>query len=135
MSYVKNYILKNKLTKFITLHGFLSKDEVVNHYIEKDVFILPSWSEGMPNSMIEAMSSKMAVLVSDVGNISDAIINKENGLLCKSKDLQDLISKIKLIILNKELRHKMALNGFNTAKKTYSVENNVSLLINQINNI
>ena len=56
MNYAKNFIHKNDL-KEIVLKGWKDFDDVNEFYKLCDIFVLPSWKEGMPNSLIEALAA------------------------------------------------------------------------------
>lgn len=62
-----------------------------------DVFLLPSFYEGLPMSLIETMSFGMVPVVTNVGSISSVVINGENGLFVKIKDTDTIVSAIKAL--------------------------------------
>ena len=99
---------------------------------KSDIFILPSWNEGLPNSMIEAMSSRLACIVTDVGSISDYIKHEENGLLIKPKSPGDLAKSIIKLIDNKILLNKISKNSFEFAMKNFTIKNAVEIFIREI---
>ena len=103
MKNVKELVKKNGLEKFITLLGWVNERDKINILKKTNIFILPSWNEGLPNSMIEAMSSGLACIVSNVGAISNYITNEENGLLIKPKSPDELASSIIKLIDDKKL--------------------------------
>ena len=84
------------------------KDKIVNFYgysedVRKflkdcDVFVLPSYHEGMPRSALEAMSMSKALLLSDIPGTKGLIRNGENGYYFESKSKYSLTEAIKLIL-------------------------------------
>ena len=65
-----------------------------------DMFLLPSYNEGLPVSMLEAMACGKPVIVSDVGGISEVVRDKENGLLIEPKDVDSLVKAINFLLDN-----------------------------------
>ena len=74
--------------------GEIRDDANMKKHLEKaDVIVCPSYSEGMPNVIIEAMANKMAVIASDVGAVN-LLVNEQNGLLISPKNTIELKSAI-----------------------------------------
>lgn len=72
------------------VHGTLK----ANYLAKADIFILPSYSEGMPNSLMEAMASGIPTIATDVGAVKDLIGNNENGLVIKVGDVKGISNAI-----------------------------------------
>lgn len=111
---------------------FLGFTENVGKAIENtDIVILPSYSEGTPNCLLEAMSVKKIVIASNVGGIPEFITDGENGFLHENKDYEGLAKKIfDLNRLTKEKRNTIVENGYITWKNEYSVESLCNNLAN-----
>jgi glycosyltransferase involved in cell wall biosynthesis len=107
---VRDLNLKNK----IDFVGF--KDNVIPFLIQSDIYILSTHYEGLPISVIEAMSYSLPILVTDVGGDSELVDDGINGFLCKSNDINDLAIKLKLLVTDKE---KIKSFGENSYKKYY----------------
>lgn len=71
-----------------------------------DVLVHPSWSEGTPNTIIEAMSSGLPVIASAVGGIPD-LLSQESGILVPPGDVPALTRAMQRLALDPELRHSM----------------------------
>lgn len=74
--YIKNHKMKN-----VFFHGFLSGEAKKNAYKSADLYLFPSYSEGMPNSLLEAMGAGLPVLCTNVGALSDFFQNYQMGFL------------------------------------------------------
>ena len=72
---------------------------------------LPSYKEGFPRTVLEAMSMAKAVVASDVTGCNEVVREGYNGLLCKVKDASDLASKIKILLDDEALCAKLGANG------------------------
>jgi len=90
-----------------------------------DIIALTSLNEGTPVSIIEGMASKKAVICTDVGGVKDVVQDEHTGFLCKL-EAELYARKLRELIVNNELRDKMAGNGKEFALKNYSYERLVS---------
>jgi len=73
-----------------------------------DIFVLPSISEGLPLGLLEAMASKCACVVTDIGL---PVEHGETGLIVLSKDVSSLASSLQSLIDSKEQRQRLAKNS------------------------
>lgn len=83
---------------------------------ENDIFILPSLWEGLPITLLEAMSSGIPMVASNVGGNSDIITNLENGILFESNNLNELVESINLLCKDKRLRDKFSSKSIEKSK-------------------
>lgn len=87
-----------------------------------DIAVVPSIaSEGTSLAVLEAMSAGCAVVATNVGGITNIIIDNYNGLLA-NPEFKDLKQKILMLIKNKELRERLSLNAIQTIKFGFSYE-------------
>jgi glycosyltransferase involved in cell wall biosynthesis len=73
-----------------------------------DVFVLSSRSEGLSNTILEAMASGVAVVATAVGGASELVVHGETGLLTVSGDADSLASAISLLIRDGGMRARLA---------------------------
>lgn len=121
----KKIVSNLNLNKNIKFVGF--KDDVSKELIENDVYILSTHYEGLPISIIEAMSYGLPILATDVGGNSEMVINNINGFLFSSEE--QLVDKLNYIIKNKNLIKKWGQESFNIFTREYSLSN----CLNKIN--
>jgi glycosyltransferase involved in cell wall biosynthesis len=76
-----------------------------------DLFILPSLTEGLPISLLEAMASGRAVIASKVGGIKEVIQNSINGILIPPMDVKALSESIKFLFYDSEARRIIGSEG------------------------
>lgn len=76
-----------------------------------DVFVLPSYREGFPNVVLEALSMGLPVIVSDVNGAPDAVKDGLNGFVIPKRDAESLYEKMKELAQNEELRLRLASNS------------------------
>ena len=87
-----------------------------------DFFVLPSLLEGLPLSVLEAMSASKPVIATDIDGINEIIIDGENGLLVPPADSKALAEKIKLLLSDKSLASRLAVSGKETIIKNFTSE-------------
>jgi len=97
--------------------GAVSNEKLIELYSKAAVFVFPSLSEGLPLSIIEAMSCGCPVIAFDVGGISEVIKNGYNGFLIKPKDTKALANYLKLLMFDDDLRRNMSINARRRAQQ------------------
>ena len=107
------------LSEDVTLSG--PKEELLPYYQAADVFILPSITEGLSNSMLEAMACGVAVLASRVGGAKDAITTDVSGLLFDPLNRQELKECLRRHLADRSLSVKMGEQARKTAVEKYSM--------------
>ena len=118
-SCLKKLADKNRNILFL---GEKNEKEVIEILSISNLFINPSYSEGLPTSVLEAGAIGLPVIVTDVGGTREIIINKKTGLLIKPKDIDALTDSINNLFKNKKLSEKLGRNLNNLIKKEYSSE-------------
>ncbi len=104
---INNIINKNDLSGIIECPGAVNFTEICSILKECDIFILPSYNEGLPISILEAMSYSLPVISTPVGGIPEVIKEGENGFLITPGDKEALYNAIIKLATDKELRMKM----------------------------
>ena len=125
---VNNFIKNNNLEDKILMLGWMGHDKLKNYLKSSDIFILPSWKEGMPNALIEALACGLPSIVSPVGVIPDYLTNLENCIFVSPRDSDSLEKSILLLINDFELRKKISKNGNLLAKNVFLTDNSLSKL-------
>jgi glycosyltransferase involved in cell wall biosynthesis len=87
-----------------------------------DIFVSCSYSEAFSNGLLEAMACGCCVIGSRVGGTPELIGNDERGLLFKTGDAGDLITKLTTLIENESLRRAFAVGAAEFARKNLSIE-------------
>jgi len=116
---IELFIKENNLLDKVFLMGWLDSEKIIEHYKKSDIFILPSWQEGMPNSLIEALASGLPSIVSSVGVIPDYLTDNIHAKIIPPKNTLALESAIISLNDNLELRNKLSKNGFLLAKTLF----------------
>jgi glycosyltransferase involved in cell wall biosynthesis len=87
-----------------------------------DLVLSTSENEGMPIALIESQLACIAVIATNVGSVSEVVINNETGIVCNKNDDQ-LIAAVKKLASNKKLRVKYGSAGHLHAEKVFSIKN------------
>ena len=124
----KKYVKKYNLYEYITFCGWVDSSDLNICLAKSDIFVLPSWSEGMPNAMIEAMAAGLAIIVTSVGVITDYLQNEKHALIIPPKNIDLLEKSMHRLIMDTNFRAKIALEGHVVAKTLFSVELNTAKL-------
>lgn len=121
MKQTKEQVKALGLEQNVKFLGFVENiGEVIK---DKNIVILPSYSEGTPNCLLEAMSAKKIVIASNVGGIPEFIEDGKNGFLHENKNDTELCDKIEnLTKLNYEQLNNIAENGYKTWNDLYSIK-------------
>jgi len=132
---------KDKIISRIQSLGIKDKCEIVGEVLGKerfkyfssaDLFVLPSYAEGLPIAMLEAMSFGLPIISTKVGAIPE-VIKKKNGILIQPGDPKGLYQAITNIRQNKILANKISINNKKLVKKCYSsniFKKNIELIYN-----
>ncbi|EAI7265285.1 N,N'-diacetylbacillosaminyl-diphospho-undecaprenol alpha-1,3-N-acetylgalactosaminyltransferase [Campylobacter coli] len=99
-----------------------ARSDIVDLLQNCDIFVLPSYKEGFPVSVLEAKACGKAIVASDCEGCVEAISNAYDGLWAKSKDSKDLSEKIQVLLEDESLRMNL---GKNAAKDALQYDENV----------
>lgn len=96
--------------------------DLIKYLKISNLFLKISRGERLGTSLMEAMLSEVPIIASDVAGVNDIIIDQQNGSLCRAGDINDIVVKIKKIMGDKELRHKLIKEGFSSVERKYDWE-------------
>jgi glycosyltransferase involved in cell wall biosynthesis len=117
----------NGACKSVSFHGLVTGDEKHRALQEADLFILPSWAEGMPISVLEAMAYGLPVIATRVGALPE-LVSAEGGILIDPKSSQQLVQAISTLYNQRDLGKQMGRVNQAKVKERYSAENYVERL-------
>ena len=98
------------------------REEVLALYGEADVFVLPTWREGFPNVVLEAMGAGLPVVATPVGAIPEAVRDGEEGFLVPVQDAAALTEALRRLIDDRELRLAMGRRSRERAENVFSID-------------
>lgn len=91
-----------------------------------DIFVLPSIREGLPQSLIEALAARKAVITTHVGGIVEIIEPNVSGLIVQSRDPAALAEALCSLIDNPDLREELGENGRSIVNQKFNLETMVN---------
>lgn len=118
-------VLKEKLRRLtcelqiadhVLFKGMVPHKDVAELNNQSDIFVFPSYNEGAPRSVGEAMACELPVITTQIGIMKEIIQHGVNGMFI-TWDPRDIAEKIILLLKDKALRHKIALNGRQTVQQ------------------
>src|SRR4028118_1177300 len=92
------------LTDYITIFDWINQEQRDALLAKADVFVLPSYNEGLPMALLEAMSWGLPVITTPVGGIPEVVTDNGTGLLVNPGDVQQLAEAVQSLIEYESLR-------------------------------
>ncbi len=99
----------------VSFLGWVGEEEKGKLLNEAKIYILPSYNEGLPMGVLEAMSAGIGIITTPVGGIPEAIENNKNGILVKEGSVEEIADAIISILSDSDKNTTLGLE----AKKTY----------------
>jgi glycosyltransferase involved in cell wall biosynthesis len=98
------------------------RDDAQAILAELDVLALPSWTEGLPLVVLEAMAQRRAVVATPVGGTPEVVVDGETGLLVPARDPDSLATALRGLLSDAGLRARMGEAGFARVRDRFSAE-------------
>lgn len=95
------------LIAHVTIPGWLDSSQRNELLSKADVFVLPSYNEGLPMALLEAMSWGLPVITTPVGGVPELVSQTETGLLVNPGNIQQLVEAMQSLIENESMRLSM----------------------------
>ena len=119
---IKNYLERKinelGLKKNFYFAGFVDRGTLLEYYQNATIYVLPSYYEGLPTTLLEAMSCGIPLIATDVKGSSEVITDGETGLLVPPRDPKKLAEAILRLLDDEELRERISINA-----RKYVVDN------------
>lgn len=123
---VEEYITANCLTDYV--HIIDQQNDLLPYYQDATFFFFPSYLEGYPNALCEAMSSGLPIVCSNVCEMPKIVIENENGFLFNPFDIDDMVRALeRMLNLDKVIFAKMK----ETNRKKIITNNSLESFVNQ----
>jgi len=110
------------IRKSVLCPGWVSGEEKQKLLSKARVFCLPSYGEGVPMSMLEAMAHKIPVVVTPVGGIPDVISNRRNGLVVRQGDIPSIAEAIVEFLTDGKLSADVTQAAYKTIVDHFSLD-------------
>ena len=126
---IKALIEKKGIGNRVDVLGWVSGKRKNDIYENADIFVLPSYFEGLPGSMLEAMAAGTAIVSTNVGAIPEIVKEGWNGYLIESGDIEALYVRLLILCRNKNLRYKMGRESRRIIEEKYDINKIVEELV------
>jgi glycosyltransferase involved in cell wall biosynthesis len=123
------------LNEYFNVIGWVTGEQKYQLLKECDLLLLPSYNEGLPIAILEALSAGLAVLSTNVGGIPDAISDERYGILVEPGQPDALANAISKYLCTDGLIEVVARNARKLYDIEYSSKANVKLIRNIINGL
>lgn len=122
---------KEEFGEHFTFHGIVSGEKKTDVLKKCDIFLLPSFYEGLPMSLLETMSFGQIPVVTPVGSIPTVVTDKTNGIYIRVKNSEDIVNAITELDKNRTLLQKIS----SEVKETIFKKFNDKKYIEQLNKL
>ena len=112
----------------VSFLGELAPDDVAARLREADVFCLPSFAEGLPVSIMEAMATGTPVVTTYVSGIPELAVDRETALVVPAGNAIDLAYALASVLADDALRNKVITNALGRVHAAHDVHTNVAQL-------
>lgn len=118
----RTYVAQHGMSSIVRFRGALNEDALRSVLSECNILALPSWAEGLPNAMVEAMAAGLAVVVTAVGSIPDVVTNEQDALVVPPRDIAALENALRRVIGDPALRTSLGAAACARAQAQFAVE-------------
>lgn len=118
---VKQYTEENKIPH-VQFPGFVSGQEKRNILLDSHIMILPSYSEGLPNTVLEGMIYGMPIISRTTGGIPDVVKQGVNGYLSDSLNSETYSDFMKILAFDENLYNRISRTNHETALENFTTE-------------
>lgn len=112
----------------IVFEGPINQDRIRDYYAAADIFCLPSFAEGVPVVLMEAMAMEIPCVSTQIAGIPELIRDGVDGLLVAPADLDGLVAALARLMDDAELRERVGKSGRKRVLERYDLRRNVEML-------
>lgn len=118
-----------KMKEYVTDLGWLQGEAKKDCLRISDLFVFPTYFEGQPVSVLEAMAYQCGIVATNVGGIPQMVEQEQTGLLIEPKDPERLKSALEKLLSDPELCERLGKNARAKVQKEFSIEKSLQELI------
>jgi glycosyltransferase involved in cell wall biosynthesis len=116
------------IRKRVIFAGLVRNEEIPSYYSITDVMAFPSYAEGLPNAVVEAIACGVPVVATNVGGIPEIITPSINGFLVEVGDIKNLSSNIIKMLTDEVLKKRMGRESRRIAEDRFNARDNAEKL-------
>ena len=118
---LENFVALNNLGDQVKFIGKVNHDQVQVLQREADIFVLPSFAEGIPIVLMEAMASGTPCVTTHITGIPELFTHNKDGLLVRPGNATMLADALQSLIEDNALRQKIAEEALNTVREKWCI--------------
>ena len=109
------------ISSAVSFTGYLDQDEVAAALAEADMLVLPSFAEGLPVVLMEALASRIPIIATQVAGVAELVRDGETGFLVPPGDVESLTDRLNQLLSDPELCRRMGEAGRNAVLAQHDV--------------
>jgi glycosyltransferase involved in cell wall biosynthesis len=117
---LRKLIARMGLSDKFSFPGYVDTSALIRYYQNATAFVFPSYYEGFPTSLLEAMSCGSPVVTTDVGGVREVVTDGHNGMIVPLKNPEAIARSVLTLLEDEKLRKKLGNAGRDTIQKHYS---------------
>lgn len=117
---IQNWVKLYQVDDITTI--YINPDNIPELLDRSDIYLSTSLFEGTSNSIMEGMNADLPIVATQVGDNDQLVTEGFNGYLCTTREYMAIAEKLKILVMNSELRIRMGKNSKERLRSEYSVE-------------
>jgi glycosyltransferase involved in cell wall biosynthesis len=110
------------LTTHVECLGWLPRDQIASFLQSLDVLVLPSYAEGLPNALLEAMAVGVPVVATPVGGVTDLIRQSGGGILAKPGDIESIANAVTALLSDERVANEFGGRGQRFVRERHDIK-------------
>lgn len=125
---LEEYVKKNRLEDTVNFIGFVGQREIISQLNQGDILVLPSFAEGIPVVLMEAMAIGVPVIATHVGGVTELVVHNETGQVVSPANSTSLTEAITRYLDNPELCEKVSFGGRKMVEQEFNIVDQIDRL-------
>jgi glycosyltransferase involved in cell wall biosynthesis len=130
---LRQYADRLGISEQVHFTGAIDQDHILDYYKAADMFVLPSFAEGLPVVLMEAMAMEIPCITTAITGIPELIDNGRDGLLVPASDSTSLTQAIEQLVKDPVLRRQLGKAGRLKVLSGYDLYKNTRHLFEKLN--
>jgi glycosyltransferase involved in cell wall biosynthesis len=130
---LKAYAALLGISEQVDFTGAVDQDHILDYYHAADIFVLPSFAEGLPVVLMEAMAMEIPCITTAITGVPELIDNGVDGILVAASDVVGLTAAITKLASDSDLRRQLGQAGRRKVLARYDLQQNTQLLFAAFN--
>ena len=123
---LKKQCIKDGTNKSVIFTGF--RADLKNIYSGIDLFLMTSTAEGLPNTVLEAMSMEIPIVSTSVDGVPEIVVDGQTGFLCEIANVEGLAEKTMELMKNSELRKRFSSAARERIEEKFSFDKRLEII-------